>query len=326
MPHRLSPLSDRILDWLPGRRVLWIGAWALVPWVNAGANLLLGGDGTSAVWEQSDLFVVLNYAALSLAVVVTLWGTERIARQVEALRATTSKVLDADAIAEFRAMNSVSGPLLASAASAIAFAISAFIRDDWASALLRGTTWVVLGIALWTFLWTYASLQLGLSRLGRGHLRREVALVDPSLGLRPVGAVAFMGLWMLLLWLVPVVLTGLPDVVGVVIGAAVLAGGLGAFVLSLWGLHRQMAAVKEGELALARELYAEAYEPVRKERTLEALERQHGLLGAADALEKRASAIHDWPVDEGTWAWVFGIATSVVAITVGRLVVKPLGL
>jgi hypothetical protein len=28
-------------------------------------------------------------------------------------------------------------------------------------------------------------------------------------------------------------------------------------------------------------------------------ERQHSLLGAADVLEKRASAIHDWPIDEG---------------------------
>jgi hypothetical protein len=41
-------------------------------------------------------------------------------------------------------------------------------------------------------------------------------------------------------------------------------------------------------LELARQLYAEAYEPLRSERTLEALERQHTLLRAADALEKRA--------------------------------------
>jgi hypothetical protein len=326
MARELRPLSDRILAWLPGRRVVWIATWALVPWANAGANLLLDADGTSAVWEQSDLLVVLNYASLSFAVALTLWGTERIARRVETLRAATSKVLDADASEEFSAMNSVVGPLVVSAAAAIAFAASALVRDGWVSALLRGTTWLVLGIALWTFLWTYASLQLGLNRLGHGQLRRDAALVDPSLGLRPVGAVAFMGLWMLLAWLVPVVLTGLPDVVGVVIGMALLAGGLATFVFSLWRLHRQMVAVKEEELAIARELYAEAYESVRTERTLEALERQHGLLGAADALEKRAGAIHDWPVDQGTWAWVIGIATSVVAITVGRLILKPLGL
>ena len=322
---RLRPLTTRVLARLPGPPVPWIAAWALVPWANAGANLLLDTDGTSAVWEQSDLMVVLNYAALSFAVALTLWGTERIARRVDALRAETSKVLDADASASFSEMNSVTGPLVLSAAAAIAFAISALVRDGWESALLRGTTWLVLGIALWTFFWTYGCLQLGLNRLGRGHLRRDAALVDPGLGLRPLGAVAFMGLWMLLAWLVPVLATGLPDVVGLVIGLLVLGGGLATFFFSLLGLHRQMVEVKEDELALARALYAEAYGPVRTERTLEALDRQHSLLSAADALEKRARAIHDWPIAEGTWAWVIGIVTSAVAIACARLLLRPLG-
>jgi hypothetical protein len=86
-----------------------------------------------------------------------------------------------------------------------------------------------------------------------------------------------------------------------------------------------MVEVKDDELELARQLYAEAYEPVREARTLEALDRRHTLLSAADALEKRARAIHDWPVSEGTWAWVIGIATSVVAIACARLVLRPLG-
>ena len=87
-----------------------------------------------------------------------------------------------------------------------------------------------------------------------------------------------------------------------------------------------MVDVKASELAAARELYAQAYEPVLTARTLEALERQHRLLGAADALEKRAQAIHEWPIDEGTMARVITIATSVIAITIGRLILEPLGL
>jgi hypothetical protein len=67
-------------------------------------------------------------------------------------------------------------------------------------------------------------------------------------------------------------------------------------------------------------------EPVRTARTLESLERQHRLLGAADALEKRAREIHEWPIDEGTWARVMTIASSVTAITVARLILDPLGL
>jgi hypothetical protein len=63
-----------------------------------------------------------------------------------------------------------------------------------------------------------------------------------------------MGLWMFLIWLVPLVLAGLPDVVGVVIGLAVLGLGLTTFFWSLLRLHRQMVAVKAEEIALAREL------------------------------------------------------------------------
>ena len=152
---RLRPLTERILERLPGPHVLWIVVWALVPWVNAATNLLLDSGRTSAVWEQSRALVVLNYAALS---------------------------------------------------------------------------------------------------------------------------------------------------------------------------HRQMLDVKASELATARQLYAEAYEPVRSAGTLEALERQHRLLDAADALESRARAIHEWPIDEGTVARVITITTSVIAITVGRLILDPFGL
>lgn len=325
MTTRLRPLSDRVLAWLPGRRFYWIAAWALIPWANAGGNLLLDAE-TSAVWEQSGVVVVLNYAALSFAVVLTLWGAERIARRCEKLREETAGVLDTGVSDPFRPMNSVTGPLVLAIGAAIAFGVSAFVHDGWAAAFLRGGTWLLLGIAFLTFLWTYACLQLGLDKLGDGHLNRDTALIDPSLGLRPLGSAAFMGLWMLLVWLVPVVLTGLPDVVGFVIGTVVLVAGLGAFFFSLWGLHREMTAVKESQVAIARELYAEAYEPVRVERTLDALERQRSLITAAEALEKRALSIHDWPVDQGTWAWVIGIATSVFALTLGRLILKPLGI
>jgi hypothetical protein len=324
-PLRLRPLTERVLASLPGPRELWIAAWALVPPLNAGANLLLETGERSAIWEQSRVVVVLNYVALSFAIIVTLIGSERVARRVEALDTATSKVLTGNPSESFREMNSLLGPILATATTSLAFGLSALIQDAWTPALLRGATWFVLGIAIWSFLWTYASLQIGLTRLGRAHLRHEAALADPNLGLRPLGAVAFTGLCLLLASVVPVLVTGLPDVVGLVVGLLVLAGGLGAFFFSLFGLHRQMVEVKDNELTLAREMYAEAYEPVRVARTLEALEAQHTLLSAADALEKRARAIHTWPFAEGTWAWLIGIATSVVTITCVRLVLRPLG-
>jgi hypothetical protein len=227
-------LAQRILDDLPGPSVLWIAAWALVPWVNAGANLLLDTGERSAVWEQSRVVVMLNYASLSIAVVVTVLGAAWLARRVEALSRTTSRVLSNVPEMPFREMNSSRGPLLAAAVTAVAFAASALVCDGLAPALLRGVTWLVLGIAIWTFLWTYASLQLGLHRLGRARLRRIAALVDPVLGLRPLGAVAFRALCVLFATLVPVLVTAFPDVVGLVIGLLVLGCGLAAFFFSLW--------------------------------------------------------------------------------------------
>lgn len=322
----LRPLTERILADLPGPAALWIAAWALVPWLNAAANLGLGGDRTSAVWEQSTTLVVLNYVALSGGVVIALWGSGRIARRLEALRAERSKVLAGDVDEPFRGMSSLSGPLGAAAVTALVLGASTLAREGWGPAVLRGTTWLIIGTALWTFLWTYASLQLGLGRLGRQRLLPEAVRVDPSLGLRPLGNAAFAGLWMLLVWLVPVLLTGLPDLPGIVLGLLVLAGGLGFFTLSIVRLHRNMVEVKAAELAFARELYAQAYEPVRAARSLEALERQQGLLAAADALEKRAGAIHEWPIADATFAWVITITTSVLAMTLGRLILSPLGL
>jgi hypothetical protein len=306
--------------------VAWVAVWALIPWLNAGANLLLDTGTRSAIWEQSRALVVANYAALSIAIVIAVWGSGRIARRLETLPSTTANVLAGDVRARFRHVNDTAGPLAGAAATAIAFAVSAFADAGWVAAALRGVTWVLVGIAIWSFLWTYASLQLGLNALGREPLVRTAAHADPALGLRPLGGVAFTGLWLLFAALVPVLLTGLPDVVGVAIGLLVLSGGLAAFFLSLVGLHRQMVAAKEGELAVARDLYARAYEPVRTAPTLEALEQQKGLLGAADALEKRALAIHEWPIDEGTVARVITVATSVVAMAVARLILDPFGL
>lgn len=127
--NELRPLTERILERLPAPRWAAIAIWAGVPWLNAGANLLLGNERSSAVWEQGRALVILNYAALSLAMIITLWGTGRIARRLETLRAPTADVLEGDSREPFRAMNSVGGPLFASVATAAVFAISALVRD-----------------------------------------------------------------------------------------------------------------------------------------------------------------------------------------------------
>jgi len=87
-----------------------------------------------------------------------------------------------------------------------------------------------------------------------------------------------------------------------------------------------MVPVKMNELDLARELYVKAYEPVHAAPTLDTLEKQRNLLAAADALEKRASAIHEWPFAERTPTLVITVVTSVTAMIIGRLILDPFGL
>ena len=314
-PPALQPLTERVLRALPGKRPVQVVIWALVPWANGALNLLLDTESKSAVWEQSGILVVLNYAAVSLAILLSIWGSARIARRLAELRGPEP----------FRELNSAAAPLLGTVATAMAFGITALVQDGLIAAFVRGVTWLIVGAALWSFLWTYVSLHVGLHRLG-GQPVAEDSRMDPGLGIRPLGDVAFTGLWILLGWLVPVVLTGLSDEVGFAIGIGVLVVALATFFSSLVRLHHRMVEVKAEELELARELYAQAYAPVRTRPSLETLEQQRNLLSAADALEKRAKAIHDWPIDEGTFARVITIATSVVAILIGRLILGPLGL
>ena len=172
----LRPLTERALAALPGAGPVWVAAWALVPWLNGAVNLVLDTQSKSAIWEQSGTLVALNYAALSFAIVLTIWGCRRIARRLEDLRGQEP----------FRELNSVAVPLLCTAATALAFGITAFLEDGVVAAVVRGVTWLIVGVPLWAFLWSYVAVQLGLYRLGAEPVADE-ARMDPGLGLRPLG-------------------------------------------------------------------------------------------------------------------------------------------
>lgn len=70
------------------------------------------------------------------------------------------------------------------------------------------------------------------------------------------------------------------------------------FFLSLRRLHRRMVEVKRRELARVLRLYREAYADVGERPTPEELQRNVGLLAAAETLEKRAECIQQWPLEE----------------------------
>jgi hypothetical protein len=226
----------------------------------------------------------------------------------------------------FRGIDSIVVPLVLTAVSAAVLPIDEALSGEPLAAVIQAATWLVVGIPLWTAVWTYLVVQVGLARLGHGQLTLQPYSGDRSLGLRPVGRLAFTGFWMLLGVVAPLVLSTSYDIPAAIIGAAVLVTGVGLFFLSLRRLHRQMVSVKQQELDRTRGLYMEAYRQVRDQPTLAVLEQQAGLLKAAEALEKRAERIQVWPVEEGTIATVVAIASSVAAGIIGRLILQPVGL
>jgi hypothetical protein len=320
-------LTERILSRLPGPRLAWVAVWALVPWLNLGVILGLGAAGwarTGVPWVE-----VVNRTAVSFAVLLSFWGAARVTDELRTLGPALAKVVqqekpDVDRL--FQGIDSTLAPLLLTAAAVVVLPLDEALGGEPVAAMIQAATWLVLGIPLWTAVWVYLTIQLGLNRLGRGHLTLQPYRGDRSLGLRPVGRLAFTGFWMLLGSAGPLVLTSLSDRPGVVVGIGVLVAGVGLFFLSLRRLNRQMVAVKQRELERALDLYMQAYQAVRDEPTLEVLQRQVGLLNAAEALEKRAERIQEWPFDEAIFARVVTIASSVAAVIIGSLILDPVGL
>jgi len=321
------PLTDRMLVTLPGPRLAWIAAWALVPWLNLA--MILGAE--SAGWSESTDHSreVVNRVATSLAVALSLWGATRISDELTRVRPALARAVEQDLPAVdrlFRGLDSTLIPLALTLVVGVLLPLDELVNDDPVAAALQALTWLVIGIPLCTAVWVYATLELGLHRLGKGEVTLTGYRGDPTLGLQPIGLLAFTGFWMLLGTLAPLALASSADRPSVLVTTAVLAAGVGLLFVSVRGLHRQMAAIKHAEIERARQLYAQAYQPVRDQHSLEALQEQSGLLSAADNLEKHAERIQAWPFDEGTFARAVTIATSAVATIVARLLLAPTGL
>jgi len=100
---------------------------------------------------------------------------------------------ESDVRALFRGMDSTVAPLLLTAAGVLVLPLDEALTGEPRAAVIQGATWVIVGIPLWTAIWVYLTLQLGFNRLGRGHLTLHGYRGDRSLGLRPVGRLAFTG-------------------------------------------------------------------------------------------------------------------------------------
>ena len=272
-----QPLTERILAALPGSRLGLIVAWALLPWVNlavvVSAEALDWSDPTDHSTE------VLNRAAVSFAILLSLWGATRISVALAGLRPALAEVIDQE-LPEverlFRGLDSAAVPLTLTVLVGVLLPLDEALNDDPVAAAVQAVTWLLVGIPLCTAVWVYVVLQLGLHRLGRGQVTLAGYRGDRTLGLQAVGSLAFTGFWMLLGTLTPLAVTGTADRPAVLVTTGVLLAGVALFFLSLHGLHRQMSVIRRRELDRARVLYQQAYQPVQKEPSLAVLEQQAG--------------------------------------------------
>jgi hypothetical protein len=338
----VEPVTERILERLSGRRAYWAVAWAALaaallvasaaPRALPGVRELAArGDWTAGVALAWARLAPLGPAILAMVYGIphALWAVRWIVKRAgEASGALASGHLAGIGIPTLtRGMSSVAGPLVVAAALGSALVASvAWWRG--AGYVAFAPVVVLVFLPQVTLLWVYLCLMLGLFRLGSRPLALEQYVGDRSLGLRPVGQLAFDGFLAFVSNFAPLTLLafgGRSSVDLFVVSAFLLVGTFAIFA-SLLRLRAQMTAARQRQVARALQFYEEAFEPLRLSRSLETLARQAPLLAAAEALEKRADAIQRWPFSDAVLARVVVIATSVLAAVIARVAQVFLGL
>jgi hypothetical protein len=328
----LLPITERLLARLPGPRWLWLLLWGLVPLVRGLTFMPLWNNAAHDMgltfWQLAVINLV-NVLVWAYAIWLSLWSVGKVVNDVKALDARLSGLLgphNYSTRSAFRGMESWLGPLLIASTLTLVFSLQTVLLGGWLLALLNVPLMLLIYFPTATWFWSYLMLMLGLHRLGKQHLELESYAGDKSMGLRPVGSLAFSGFGMFAAILGPIVLVSMTEVVGLTVGLLFFVIGVMAFFLSLYRIHRQMVIARKAELAKAHELYAKAYEPLRFAPSLELLQKQAPLLSAAEALERRLEGIQTWPFSDTVFVRIVAIASSVVTAILVKLLLKPFGM
>jgi hypothetical protein len=271
----------------------------------------------------------LELAAYVNATLLALWGAGRLAQGLERTEPVISQLTvpaAVDAGRPIRGIDSVLGPLGLTLALVVMNAVLVGLDYGPRVALATMPLDFIFELPLMTFFWVYAALLIGMNRLGRQRLLLNPTPGDRTLGLRPIGHLAFTGFWIFSLGFAPILIVSATSTPTLVLNLAFFLLGFGLFLLSLNRLHLQMAAAKRKHLDLARALYAEAYAPLARSPNVRTLRSQTDLLSAADALEKRNASIQEWPFDEILTGRIAIIVTSVVATVIARILLEALGI
>lgn len=327
MGSRGLPLTERVLRALPGPRAFWMIAWAsMAPLRPLVLLVTLGFTGESArLGSPVDVF--LSQGVFAYVILLALWGSRRLIEQVRSLTDAITDLAPAGTAARaFPHLTSVIGPIGLTAVVVAIATPSTALEFGVLVAVIDIPLLFLMILPIGTFLWTYLAILAGLHRLGQARLALDLFPQDRTLGLRPVGAVAFTGFWLVSAAAVPPLLLTGRDVMTFVLNVALVVVTVVLFILSLARLHGQMRAAKATVLAMAHGLVVEAYAPIRADTTLATVTEHASALSAAQALVDRAEKILEWPIDERTVAFMTVVVTGVCTSLVVRLVLLAAGI
>lgn len=312
-PYR--PLTERVLDRLPGWRWAWMVGWALL---GGGPYLLAHLADPGAAYPGDPFAISLSWAAL-----VSLWGAGVVTRRLDALQPALAELLPEgmDPPSQFRAVGSRLWPVVGAVLVTVLFEVFDFVTAPTLATGLRIVPVLFGNLASAAFLLAVTTLMYSIHRVGALPLRLRPFHADPGLGLKTFGRLAFAGFGILLLAFAPVFAVTNSDVRSWVINLVLLLAAVSLFFLSLTSLHRQLATAKAERLAWARRLYGEAVEPLEAEADAQALAARSASLVAAAEIERKVLAIPEWPIDDWIWrtlvAVLIGATAGVVARAIG---------
>lgn len=314
----LRPLTERVLARLGRPRWLWMLVWGLL---------------SLTAYEVSfRVFQAPTYPGRVVAAyvnVLALWAIAKVTADLETIRPLVQRLTGGTVGTNswpFQAAESVAGPVALGLMETVIWNVVDFVRHPSpVNAIL-----IPVMFAAWlpaeTALWFFGALLVGLYRLGRKSLRLVPFEEDRSLGLRPLGSVAFTSFVVLTAAMLPLLATQWRDLRGVITGLLFFVGFVALFFASLYGLHRQMVKAKADLLEQTHHRYVEAFRPIWTHWSLERVAEQSAHLTVAEAIERRAAAIQEWPLDEGLLTRLAAIITSVIGVILARLILSRFGL
>jgi hypothetical protein len=322
----LEPITERVLRRLGGRRAVWILLWSAVPLLSPLIFSTVIRASGQAFPQEAFVAGVLTQSGLVWACLVLLWGCGNLAAQARSTRDELRRAAPGE-IPEtiFGAIARRDGPILLTVLVTLIVEANNWLAFGPLAPLATLPVFMAYMVPIMTFVWVYVAILVDINRLGELPVVLDRFPQDRTMGLGRIGSLASTGLGTLFLAAIPILLVGSDEPVTLAISLTLVVGAIASYALSMWRLHRQMAAAKRRYVANARRLYADAYAPIREHPDVGSLTAASTALAVAQSLDERAAGLPTWPIDEGTARFVAVVVTGVITSLIVRALFAAIG-